>query len=760
MTAFETRLQLKSGEFTLHVEGGHLTIVSPDGDVLLETSAAVELGGGRRYSTDTAAAEGQETPAGAEVRATGDHTRPELLWHIMPGEEGQALFLRLEVTNTTGGDLQIERLDPLEALAGFCRSAMCGLEVSQTGWQSWSPAYGAVAPTHDMHQAGPPVLGPVLPPCDVLRVAVPWVTVVHAPGGRSLLAGFVTARDQTSVVAVQAEGDGHSILASSYAEGVTLRPGATLRSETLMLVFDRDDTHALDSYARRVAAEMQAREWPTVPAGWCSWYYYFTAVTEADIMSNLETLAAARDRLPLEYVQIDDGYQASIGDWLTINEKFPRGMRFLADTIRSQGFKPGIWFAPFLVSEASEVYRQHPDWVLRDEQGDPVNAMSNWGTRNFALDITTPQAADWLRHVVSTIVNDWGYEYLKIDFIYAEMIKGVRYEPNLTSVQAYRRGLELIREVAGDRFILGCGAPFLPSVGMVDGMRIGPDVAPYWRDPKDHHGTEPAMFNAIRSTLAHGWMHRRLWVNDPDCLMVREHDSQLTLAEVRTWVTVAAMSGGMVLFSDNMSKLEPSRASLLPFALPTYGEAAEPHGPYVSGAATHLALRVRRDWENWLVTAMFNWHDEALPLDFDPSVYALAEGESYHLFDPWTEEHTGPVSGPVSMGITAPHGTRLVAMHSDLGRPQVVGTTLHVLAGAVEIAHETWERDSLTLELDCQGVHDGHLAIYVPEGYELLSTWYSERGYYWRGRVLLIPVHLAGKAMVKLDFTRDMELTL
>jgi alpha-galactosidase len=358
--------------------------------------------------------------------------------------------------------------------------------------------------------------------------------------------------------------------------------------------------------------------------------------------------------------------------------------------------------------------------------------------------------------VTETMGGDWGYEYLKIDFIYAGSLRGRRYDPTVTSVQAYRRGLEIIREAAGDLFILGCGAPFAPSIGLVDGMRIGPDVAPYWRDASDLRGSEPGLENAVRSTLAHAWMHPHLWVNDPDCLMLREGDTQLTRPEVQSWTSVVGLSGGMALLSDDMSRLEPQAAALISLALPPLGAAAETLGPYVSGMPTRLQLPVERDWERWLEAGLFNWSDDPQHLTFDPAKWDLPGVERYHLFDLWTGEHTGPVSGPVTWAQPTPaHGVRKLSVHADLGRPQLVGSTLHLLGGAVELAGETWSDDTLSLELACPGVRSGTLAVYVPPEYEYLPGAGPEGvspAAELRGNLLLVPVELAGRATVSLRF--------
>jgi alpha-galactosidase len=126
-----------------------------------------------------------------------------------------------------------------------------------------------------------------------------------------------------------------------------------------------------------------------------------------------------------------------------------------------------------------------------------------------------------------------------------------------------------VRAGAGEHaFLLGCGCPLGPAVGVVDGMRIGPDTAPHWeplpiaRIP----GLEPAVpsgRNALRNTLARAWMHRRLWLNDPDCLLARSKGSQLTRDEVRTLAISIAVTGGMTIVSDDLPALSAGERALV-----------------------------------------------------------------------------------------------------------------------------------------------------------------------------------------------------
>jgi len=709
--------------------------------LLLGCSAAVVLGDGTRVSTRTVASRARLDGDLLVIRTAGTAARPEIRWYIAHGDR-RALRLWAEVENTTPRPLEIDRVEVLLAPSGYRRAPMRDLEIMQTGWHSWSFA----APPARLPSGGfppePPEFRPTGWTAEPGRAATPWVTLLHTPGERSLLAGFITARDYLGAIAIQPAPTGHRCTAWIDVEGIGLQPRARLRSETLLLVFDSPDAAALERYAEELGTAMGATRWPQIPTGWCSWYYFFGDVTERDVLRNLEVLAAERRRVPLEYVQLDDGYQAQVGDWLNVNANFPRGMRFLSDAIRARGFKPGLWLAPFLVSERSDVYAQHPDWVVRDHLDHPVVAIHNWGMANYALDTTHPEAVAWLRHVVRTVADDWGFEYLKIDFAYAAALSGRRHDRGQTSVQAYRRGLEVIRAAAGARFLLGCGAPFAPSVGLVDGMRVGPDVSPFWI----------GLQGAVRSTLAHGWMHRRLWINDPDCLLVRGDASELTLPEIQSWLSIIGLSGGSVFVSDDLDRLEPERAALIPLVLPPLGQPGAIQDLGIDWLAERLRMVVERPWETWRIEAIFNWSGSARPLTYQPAGPDELRAAPYHLFDLWTREHVGPVTGQVVLPPTPVHGARLLSIHADRGRPQLIGSTLHILSGAVELADECWLNNTLYLTLRCSGERSGALYVYVPDTYHYQAAEIDCGIVEEHGRLLLLRVRLVESTKIALRF--------
>jgi alpha-galactosidase len=281
------------------------------------------------------------------------------------------------------------------------------------------------------------------------------------------------------------------------------------------------------------------------PTGWCSWYHYFTSVTEADMDENLESMD--RLALPIEVVQLDDGYQTEIGDWLTLSDRFI-SVRDLVARIRSTGRRAGIWVAPFLVGSKSQTAARHPEWLV-GAPGRPVDAGFNWEQDLYALDTTHPGARAYLAEVFGTF-HSWGIDYFKIDFIYAGAIPGRRHE-DVPPVAAYRSGVQLIRDSIGDSYLLGCGAPILPSVGLVDAMRVSPDCAPYYEPPSGDM-SQPSIRAAIITGVGRAFQQGRFWVNDPDCLIVRP-----AVERREEWAAHVERFGGLRASSDRLADLDP-----------------------------------------------------------------------------------------------------------------------------------------------------------------------------------------------------------
>jgi len=288
------------------------------------------------------------------------------------------------------------------------------------------------------------------------------------------------------------------------------------------------------------------------PTVWCSWYQYWHEVTAGDVLDDLD--AMAKLDLRHDVIQLDDGYQAGVGDWLDWTGRFG-DLPGLIRRIRESGHRAGIWTAPLLLGRGSRILAEHPDWAVTDPRtGEPVSAGHAVRDECTALDITHPGAAAYLAEVFGTL-RALGIDYFKIDFIYAGAIEGRRHEPGTTGVQAYRAALRAVREAIGpESWLLGCGAPQLPSVGLVDGMRVGPDIAATW-DAPDGGATAPAQANATRNVRARAWQHGVFWRNDPDSLMIRPEVERRE--EWAATVRAETTRGALLSISDSPRALDP-----------------------------------------------------------------------------------------------------------------------------------------------------------------------------------------------------------
>ena len=402
--------------------------------------------------------------------------------------------------------------------------------VYEHGWQSWSPAG----------------VYPATLACSPRPQRAIWQAMAFRPERPGPPEGFqaegllaVVNADRSADVFVSPEPD--VCVASIRAREVAGRVVVATDGEVEHLRAPDLDS-ALAMVADRLAERLLVRPLTALPAGWCSWYTYWNEVTAQDVIDNL-TVIDDHD-LGMDVVQVDDGYQAGIGDWLDGRPGFG-DLDDVAGRIRDSGRVPGLWTAPFLVGVDSELARRHPDWLV----GDAVAAERHWGQEIRVLDVTHPDAAEHLVEVFATL-RSRGFAFHKIDFIYGGAMEGRRHE-HVTGIEAYRRGLELVRTGVGDdAVILGCGAPLLPSIGLVDAMRISPDVDPEWTPDLDDI-SQPGMRSALAAGRARAWMHGRLWVNDPDCVLVRPE-----VERPDPWRAYVHELRGLAVSSDPLPRLD------------------------------------------------------------------------------------------------------------------------------------------------------------------------------------------------------------
>lgn len=555
---------------------------------------------------------------------------------------------------------------------------------------------------------------------------------------RGILAGFLSQREHFGSLETWIGGISPTLRLFANGDGARLDPGESMVTDWAYMEFlhlDNPDPFALfnQAVAKEHSLPPNTPSKPRhSPTGWCSWYQfssefdYTGELTGEDIHHNLIGLDQIKSDIPLEVIQIDDGFQSQIGDWFTFDPGFPDGPAQLANEIREKGFTPGIWLAPFIVHPNSQLAKSHREWLLKNRFGGRVNAGFNWNRFTTALDMSHPESLAYVKQVIHTAVHDWGFSYLKLDFLCAAANVGRFHDPTRTRAQVLRNALEAVRFAAGeDTFILGCSCPLGSAVGIVDAMRISPDTSRRWlpsfsgielfirKDP-----SLPSAFNAAHNSLTRAHLHQRWWVNDPDCLLLRE-STHLTLAEVETIASVIALSGGSLLLSDHIPDLSPDRLNIAKQLLPLIEKRPFILDWFDNPTPRLVQVDLSGPAGKWHLLALFNWSDEAQDLTLNlGKCYVESIGEMFarefwsgrtYLIPP-----DGQSPGKLELQNLPPHGVNLFALrphHPHI--PQYLGSDLHISQG-LEVVHWQFDHKKLDLAIKRPGNTQGKIEITVP----------------------------------------------
>lgn len=378
------------------------------------------------------------------------------------------------------------------------------------GWQSWSlSAWTDLSPRPIQK---PSIYHPLQTDPVYAREKHPhgsWVGAVEFADGNILLLGALAT-------------DAHVFLVGDQLAG------RSEAGEIEWFIAHGAESQVFDGYVNELGIRFSRADKNHVPRVWCSWYSLYTAIDEKILNETFDQL----DDLPFEVLQVDDGWQKDIGDWET-NEKFPSGMAALAEKIKSTGRRAGLWLAPLIVAKSSKTYRERKDWLLRDDKGRLVSAGFNWGQPLYALDTTHPDVHSWLAALMEQ-VRHWGFDYYKLDFLYAGALKGKRYN-DMPREAAYRECLGYMRKAMGHgAFFLTCGTPIMPALGMCDAIRIGPDVSHEWENYRNEtilqNFTTPGTRNAIRTVVHRLWLKDLVHI-DPDVTYFESRENGLNQAQ-------------------------------------------------------------------------------------------------------------------------------------------------------------------------------------------------------------------------------------
>jgi alpha-galactosidase len=286
--------------------------------------------------------------------------------------------------------------------------------------------------------------------------------------------------------------------------------------------------------------------------GFTSWYNCYQDIAARLIQKNLYYYLEKNPKGDI--FQIDDGFQQYVGDWLKIDKKkFPNGMKKMADRIKKRGMIPGLWLAPFVVEKKSDLIKEHPDWLIKGKNNKPYKGGSNW-SGFYALDLDNIDVKCYLRTVFDTVINEWGFRFLKMDFLYAEcMLPG----NNKTRGQLMCEAMDFLSDTCSNATLLGCGVPLGPAFGNVDFCRIGADMSLNWDNSVPMRAVvreRVSTRNSLVDTIFRRHLDGRAFLNDPDVFMIRTENCKLEHSEKEIVCDINNTFGSLLFTSDDLSE--------------------------------------------------------------------------------------------------------------------------------------------------------------------------------------------------------------
>lgn len=589
-----------------------------------------------------------------------------------------------------------------------------------------------------------------------------YQAVVHPPTGRGFVGGWLSS-DRGSGVMFTPVADGKANLKAVTQYGrLRLKPKTTERGEWLAVGWFEDARLGLEAYADGVAAYHGIRL-PPQPDGYCTWYSkpHGGAGDEKSTAELAAFLGKELKPYGLDFLQIDDKWQTGkrregpAKDFTAAASEgpYPAGMKAAADSIRSAGLTPGLWFMPFAGDHEDPFFKDKSGWFVKTPEGKVFE--TKWG--GTSIDMSHGPAREHLKLLVNRFVKEWGYGYLKMDGLYtglgaAQMYVHEHYkedgfgsqvfsDPYKTPVEIFRGGLALIRETAGpETYLLGCCIPqnlrsMGASFGLVDAMRIGADNSAAWKKgPSD--GALAGPVNGTRRWFMHG----RIWHNDPDPIYVRE---PLTLAQARALASWTAITGQMNTHSEWTPGLPPERLDILRRTMGAPAPRALPVDVFENEPARVWITRTT-DGNTAVAVSLFNWEAKPCEIDIPLERLGLKPDAIHEGWEFWTNQPVRGVTGRLKIKLEG-NSCRVIVLRARVASPLVLSSSRHVLQTLVGCRGEAWDAKTRRLSGEASAVGGDPLELRI-----LLP----EEGQGWSdGEVVLADV--AAAAGVRASLSRD-----
>jgi peptidoglycan/xylan/chitin deacetylase (PgdA/CDA1 family) len=487
-------------------------------------------------------------------------------------------------------------------------------------------------------------------------------------------------------------------------------PGKSRPTETLLVGYFDDARFGLEAYANSIAGHYQIKL-PPKPGVYCTWYHA-GASDEKKVAANAQFAGQHLKPFGLSVVQIDDHWQRQLPNdfktqgpfkrigpvkvFVDTNKNYSQGMAVTAANIQRAGFTPGIWFMPFAGNHFNPYFDQR--LFAQNADGSPFVDTRWSGT---CLDLTNPQTQQFVAQRVKRI-RGWGYRYFKMDGMHtgvpsrniyvntayrAQPLSDAKLQdPHMTHIEAYRKGLDIVRSTAPDVFLLGCTISqnmlsMGPAFGKVDAMRVGPDNgAGSWS------GTTRGAWHGTNLYFLNG----RVWHNDPDPIYVRPKQPLEYARWMCSWL---AVSDAMHSSSYQYAELPAERLDILKRCLPITSFQTRP--------VDLLETNQPRIWlaqdQRMHVIGLFNWSEKKPDeIRYPLGKMGLDPKSTYVAFDYWADRFLPPFHASLKQTLE-PGTCRILAVRRQTDHPQLLSTSRHITQGLMDVVAERWDSESRTL---------------------------------------------------------------
>jgi len=227
-------------------------------------------------------------------------------------------------------------------------------------------------------------------------------------------------------IPVQTTAEGKVEASVQIPAGVTLKPGESFSTpRTFVIVHHGDYYEPLSIWSQAVEREGLARpknNQENYAVSWCGWGYE-SNVTPKQMTDTIPKL----QELGIHWATLDDRWFNNYGDWQPREDTFTgNAIKDMVKQFHQQGMKVQLWWLPLAVEDGrfkygdhkyviSSVVKEHPDWLILDEKGQPARM-----TRNLAaLCPAVPEVREYYKNLTERFIRDWDFDGHKLDNIYA-----------------------------------------------------------------------------------------------------------------------------------------------------------------------------------------------------------------------------------------------------------------------------------------------------------------------------------------------------